>query len=170
MKSLLVIISLIIALTQFAICEKWQPKGYAYVVGYTYDCTKDPLGQSIILKDGSLHDGVIRAVTIRLNKRQISSLWEHLRERPEGDEEFEEADCHDPHHAFVFYDLGWKPIAWINICYLCGNTSTDTRGSNPRIDLKPLERFCKKLGMPIFEDDAGYTNLYKAEQGVAPNH
>jgi hypothetical protein len=167
MKTLTTLIVLVLLLVQSGLYgQDWKPKGYAYVVGYTYDYTKDPLGLSIILKDGSIHDGVIRAATVRLNQRQIVALLELLKERSD-DKEYEEAECHEPHHAFVFYDHGWKAVAWINICFHCLNTSTNTRGNHARIDLEPLEKFCNELGMPVMQDASDYSKLYKAEQGEA---
>ena len=169
MKKLYALVMSGMLLAQSGLCaQDLKPEGYTCVVGYTYDFTQDRSGRGIIQKDGSIHDGVIRATTIRLDQREVLALLKLLKERQppgEGEAEFEEMECHDPHHAFVFYDDGWKPVAWINICFLCFNTSTNTRGAHSLIDLEPLERFCKNLGMPVFQDASEYTKLYKAEQG-----
>ncbi len=29
------------------------------------------------------------------------------------------AKCYEPHHAFVFYDLAKKPVAFIEVCFIC---------------------------------------------------
>lgn len=162
MKTLLIALATFITLFQFSQAkEPWNIEGYMYCVAYTYDYKQDPRGQSIIFKDGSLNKGVIRSSTLRLRESQVISLLESVNTTKKGQGE---SDCHDPHHAFVFYDIGWKPIAWIEACFLCGTIDSKPDGLPDEVDMERLKRFCHRIGMPVFPDDEGYTRLYLQEQ------
>lgn len=141
--------------------EAWKVKGYMYCVGYTYECTKDPRGYSIIFKDGSIHRGVIRSLTLRLNERQTEQLFDRLNTTKEDQEQCE---CHEPNHAFVFYDAGWKPVGWVTLSFLCQNTGASPKGLPLGVDMERLKKYCKRIGMPIFPDEKGYSVLYQNEQ------
>lgn len=162
MKTLITTILFLFTYLQSSLADEfWTVEGFMYCVAYTYDYKQDPRGQSIIFKDGSINKGVIRSTTLRLNDNQVNSLFDSMNttKKDQG-----VSDCHDPHHAFVFYDVGWKPIAWIEVCFLCNTIYSGPKEPLDEVDMDKLKRFCKRIGMPVFPDDEGYTRLYRQEQ------
>lgn len=144
----------------------WPDKPFEHVVAYCYDYTQDERGASITFPDGSLHAGVIRSTTLRLDAKQVLKL-RTLLSKDTGEEEAE-VDCYDPHHAFVFYDATWKVIASVDICFLCENYSARPKGVAEVVDFEALEDFCRRIGLPVFGGAAGYSALFKQEQPSAP--
>jgi hypothetical protein len=141
--------------------QAWPPPNYAHVVAYVYDYTQDSRGGDPTFPDGSLHKGIIRAATVRLTSEQAKTLVDVI-SRPV---EFHESeDCYYPHHAFVFYDTNWKPIGWFAVCWECGTYAASSKKFPEFIDLKPIRKLTKELGLTVlFEQDA-YTELFLGEQ------
>lgn len=142
--------------------KQWPSEPFQHVVAYCYDFSQDQRGSSITFPDGSLHKGVIRATTIRLNDTQTVKLRALLSKDSEN--ERGEVECYDPHHAFVFYDQDWKVVASVDICFLCDNYVARPRGVSNLIDLVALEALCREFGLPMLEDSSNYTALYQQEQ------
>ncbi len=142
--------------------RQWPPVEAKHVVGYCYDYTKDPRGSSISFPDGSLHQGVIRATTVRLTGDQTKILMEMLNKDVE--QVRREVDCYDPHHAFVFYDGDWKVLASIDICFMCSDYAARPVGASERINLRALSAFCRDLGLPLLKTSEAYSQLYQQEQ------
>lgn len=164
MRTLIVFLAITIS-SALAAPEKWPDVPYTHVVGYCYDFSQDPRGASIAFPDGSLHKGVIKAATVRLSDEQTKSLLKLLN----GDVEYErgEVECYDPHHAFVFYDINWKIVASIDICFLCEDYAARPKGASGLIDLRAMEVFCRQIGLPWLETSKDYSKLYRQEQ---PKH
>lgn len=141
----------------------WPAEAFARVEAYCYDYTQDRRGTSITFPDGTLHRGVIVSRTVKLDDAQILKLRKLLTE--ESEEEFGEVDCYDPHHAFVFYDVEGKVMASVDICFLCEDHMARPKGTAKNADLIALEKFCRDLGLPMLENPAAYTKLFKKEQG-----
>ncbi len=142
--------------------ESWPGVEFAHVAAYCYDYTRDERGSPIVFKDRTLHKGIIQATTVRLSPPQIETLRTLV--ATESDEDGE-VECYDPHHAFVFYDRDWKPVAWIDICFFCDDWSAVPKeGSAEIIDLQKLERFCREIGLPVFEDENEYGRLFLQER------
>lgn len=145
--------------------KQWPAVNFKYVVGYCYDYSQDARGASITFPDGSLHKGVIRATTVRLNDVKVAKLRTLL--STDSKTEGGEMECYEPHHAFVFYDENWKVVASIDICFLCEDYNVHPSGASNNIDLDALELFCREVGLPVFREAVKYTELYKQEQANA---
>lgn len=141
----------------------WPAEAFTRVEAYCYDYTQDQRGASITFLDGSLHRGVIVSKAVKLDDAQILKLRKLLTE--ESEEEFGEVDCYDPHHAFVFYDAEGKVLASVDICFLCESYEARPKKAASNADLIALEKFCRDLGLPMLENPAAYTKLFKKEQG-----
>jgi hypothetical protein len=141
---------------------RWPALEFAHVVAFCYDFSQDARGTSIVFPDKSLHRGIIRSTTSRLIPKQITELRKILSTEWEG--ESGESDCYDPHHAFVFYDAEWKPVAWIDICFLCEGFTSHPAGVREKIDLDSLHKLLEEIGLPIHENSQDYTKLYRQEQ------
>ena len=142
--------------------KAWPNVPFKHVVAYCYDFSQDTRGSDITFPDGSLHKGVIRATTVRLTEPQVQQVVGLLTKVSE--EEDGEADCYEPHHAFVFYDADWKVVASIDVCFLCEDYIARPKGVSENIDLAALEKFCRGLGLPVFEKPEAYSALFKQEQ------
>lgn len=139
----------------------WPPKGYAHVVGFCYAYGMDPRGHRIVFPDKTLHRGIIKATTVRFSKAQAERLVKILTTAPE--EEQEELDCYDPHHGFVFYDQNWKVVGWFEVCFLCSGSIASSKAAPTPIDYPALEAFAREAGLPVFEDEKAYSELYQQE-------
>ena len=139
----------------------WPKEPFKHVIAYCYDLYQDPRGSAITFPDGSLHRGVIRATTVRLTDAQAKKLRRLLSDDSGGRGDVND---YEPHHAFVFYDADWKVTASIDICFLCDDYIERPKGASEAIDLKALEAFCREVGLPMHEDSADYTKLFKQEQ------
>ena len=161
MKTLIAIMLITIARAEDT-PNQWPSGPFQHVVAYCYDFSQDPRGSSITFPDGSLHKGVIRATTIRLNEAQTAKLRKLL--TSDSESEHGDVDCYDPHHAFVFYDQDWKVVASIDICFLCDDYVARPKGVSNLIDLAALEALCREFGLPVLEDSSNYTVLYRQER------
>ena len=91
--------------------------------------------------DGSLHRGIIRSATTRLNGGQLKDLLETLTKPVEF---HESDDCYDPHHAFVFYNTDCKPVGWFAVCWRCGTYAGGSRKFPEYIELAPVRKLTKE--------------------------
>jgi hypothetical protein len=58
-------------------------------------------------------------------------------------------NCFDPHHAFVFYDANRKAVAWVQVCFHCGNIQAHpTAPGESHPDIKGLLKLSKQLKLP----------------------
>ncbi len=148
--------------------QLWPEKDYAFVVAYCYDHTAEPGGRLIVPKKGKdRHSkGVISAMTVRLNRKQVEELRPLLVTPPKG--EVMVADCFDPHHAFVFYDKDWKVKAHVSLCFSCGNFEAVPRSLPKSLDMKKLEAFVRKIGLPVFGKMGNYEKLFDRLEGGRP--
>lgn len=76
----------------------------------------------------------------------------------------ESEDCYYPHHAFVFYDTNWKPIGWFAVCWECGTYAASSKKFPEFIDLKPVRKLTKELGLTVLFEQEAYTELFLREQ------
>ncbi len=139
----------------------WPPENVAHVVAYVYDYTQDSRGSSPVFPDGSLHKGIIRSATTRLNGGQAKTLLDTLTKPVEF---HESEDCYDPHHAFVFYNKDWKPIGWFAVCWRCGTYAGGSEKFPDYIELAPVRKLTEELEMPVFYETGNYTELFLNEQ------
>jgi len=153
---------LVIAPSVSAEVARWPAVEFTHVVAFCYDFSKDARGASIVFPDKSLHRGIIKSTTTRLNPKQTTALREILSTDWKG--ELGDVDCYDPHHAFVFYDAQWQPVAWIDICFLCEGFVFHPKGVQEKIDLDALQKLVIEIGLPHYEDSQAYTKLYQQEQ------
>ena len=108
-----------------------------------------------------LHKGLI-VQSEPLTAKQTGGLFACITgERPDHPQ----ADCFDPHHAFVFYGADGKIIAHISICLKCGTWSYSPKGGlTTSLDWRGIKALLTDLNMPILKDDKAYTQLYEAKK------
>ncbi len=140
----------------------WPPVEYAHVVAYCYDSTRDSRGSEIVFADGTHHRGIIAPFTRNLMPGQAKRLLALL--NPEKEPIEQEEDCYDPHHALVFYDKEWKPLASIDICLSCADFRARPAHPNKELDWEAFAALFRSLGMPVLEGEAGYQELFLMHQ------
>lgn len=145
----------------------WPKKPYKHVVAYCYNPFYDTRGTPITFDDGSLHAGVIRATTVRLDEAQTLKLREIL--STDTNTSHGGVLCYYPHHAFVFYDAEWKVVSSIDICFLCDDYKCRPKGVSESVDLAAMKTFCSQIGLPILKNSSDYTNLFYQELPPKPN-
>lgn len=148
----------------------WPGVEYSYVKGYFYY----PEGEEPILGGSLLNPSVEKIVA--LSKEDEAALRAALVKPPEEEEEIvgllelgpdgemrpakrrrramrAMSMCYVPHHAFIFFDAFRKPVAHVEICFMCKNTSQ--RPPLPREyewNFPALETLCRKLQLPLPRD------------------
>ena len=144
----------------------WPEKPFKHAVAYCYNPFYDTRGTAITFDDGSIHEGVIRSTTVRLDPDQTSTLRKML--STDTDAKHGGVLCYDPHHAFVFYDAEWKVTASIDICFLCSDYKSRPEGTSDKVDLAALKAFCTKIGLPVLKSSSDYTKLFYQELPTKP--
>lgn len=145
------------------LAQQWPLEPFDRVVAYCYDYSQDSKDTLIIQPDGSLHKGIIKSTTLRLGRDQIKELRTIL--STDSKEEIGVMECFDPHHAFVFYDKDWNVTASISVCFACeGYAARPKKGVSKIVNLRKLEAFSRRLGLPVLETDKEYTDLWLKEQ------
>lgn len=145
--------------------KSWPPVEYSHVVAYCYDYTRDPRGSGIVFEDGTHHRGIIVPFTRNLLESKHAKLEELL--NPSKELIDEEVDCYDPHHALVFYDKDWKPVASIDLCFACADFRARPAHPAKELGWREIEAFFKVLGMPT-GDEVNFTELFERHQGPEP--
>ncbi len=143
--------------------KSWPPVEYAHVVAYCYDYSRDPRGSTIVFKDGSHHRGIIVPFTRNLLESKHAKLETLL--NPKEEMPNEEVECYDPHHALVFYDKDWKPVASIDLCFACADFRARPAHPAKELDWRAIEAFLNALGMPTGEQ-VDFTRLFEQHQGA----
>ena len=148
--------------------EQWPPVKFAHVVAYCYDYKQDDEDRLIVQKDGRHHPGIISPATVRLSEDQVAELRKVLSEKAK--KYGGSADCFWPHHAFVFYDEKWTPVAHMSVCFTCGTFKASSKGVHRYFDMARLQKFVETLKVPVFKvkspsEKGEYTKLFERLEG-----
>ncbi|WP_411846049.1 hypothetical protein AAFN60_21410 [Roseibacillus persicicus] len=152
--------------------SKWAPNAL-YVKAYLFDHRKGEYGDPLI-KNGKFHAGIHPQHTKILTFAQVSALSKAITgTNPKKGMSL----CHWPHHAFVFFDIQHKPIAHLNICFLCSTYGAlPVEGLSSNWDLGAIKKLVAELKLPNFDtekqwseffDESGVSETKDSEQGVA---
>ena len=151
MRAFVIVVLLASAFTTAA---KWPPP-FVEVRGYSYNRIEPPPGKDRtghrrmyypLFEDNRLTGTVINKAGARLSANQVQRL---LRAITGKHPEHLHAMCFNPHHGFVFYDASSKPVAWIEVCFECGNTESWPEGRKlTEDDMDALLALCKELKLP----------------------
>lgn len=104
---------------------------------------------------------------IELSKEQVSGISSRFSVEAE-ESEYLPADCFDPRHAIVYYDIE-EPVAAIVVCFECGKLYTYPKFEQ-KISLhnylKNFDPFFVKLGMPVFSNPVEYDAYMDSVQAI----
>jgi hypothetical protein len=135
---------------------------FTHAVAYCYDSYQDPRGVSIIFEHGSLHHGVIRKFTTRLDAEAIRGLMsavgtEHAAKRSLG--------YNDASHAIVLYDTQWNHVGWI-VCDLNeGRILCHPKDLVTHFNPDRFKDVITRTGIPILESKQAYRRHFEVEGG-----
>lgn len=125
----------------------WGFIKFSEVRAYRTNWEEQSAIEFIVTEDGQLNRTRIPHDGIPLDASQVARLHSAIATaHPEPDVI---AACFNPHHAFVFYDESGKIIAYVDLCFQCGNYRYHPDGFSRSIDWGALESLVKELGMPI---------------------
>ena len=127
-----------------ASAAQWPGVAYSEVRGYAYDAYVHGRPMPLV-KNGELGPTVVNKAGVRLTPRQIQRLIDEVSNRRSGPIDLK--SCWSPHHGFVFYNAQGKAVAWVEICFRCGNilASPPAQGI---YHMKTLRRLCDELKLP----------------------
>ena len=168
MRTLRFLSALLMALCSFAalpaVAENevpWPGVDYAFVRAYLHGGEAHVLRE--IVRDGNLSSSVEQVQ--RLSNPQVTALLATI-QAPPGIRTFVGA-CFDPHHAVVFFDKFSRPVAWMNVCFTCGNYKTSpSMPSGKILNLEAVEAIFRELKIPVGKDAAYQTYLAKADSTI----
>jgi hypothetical protein len=142
---LMAILLALFALDGWAAFATWPDKPYVEVRAYAYNRNGDP--DRPILKNRRLDPSVVNKRGIVLTPEQARHLIAAVtgkRPQPRWS-----TACFNPRHAFVFYDTARKPVAWIELCFECGNAAGEPRAPDQVYDIPALEDLARELKLPL---------------------
>jgi hypothetical protein len=129
----------------FGVSTSWPGKPYVEVRAYAYNRNGDM--DRVILKNDRLDHSVINKHGVPLEADQTRRLVAAVTgKRPEP--HFTTA-CFNPRHAFVFYNAEKKPVAWVELCFECGNAAAEPHRPDQVYDVAALENLAKELKLPL---------------------
>jgi hypothetical protein len=136
---------MLLACGPLAAASSWPAKSYVEVRAYAYNAGGD-IAQPIV-KKGRLDRSVVNKRGVVLTPEQANRLIAAVTgKRPEPEWV---AACFNPRHAFVFYDTDRKPIAWVELCFECGNAEAEPYQKGQVYDVSALENLARELKLPL---------------------
>lgn len=135
-------------------------KDFVKVIGYTYnEGLNEGNAEYFTIYDARKKKfaKTINPVHTVLTKSQTDTLLSILNDTVAFT--WGQAGCYMPHHAFVFYDAKEKPVALIDICFMCDQTVSWPRtpimrwGGLSEDGRIRLYEFCKFVGMNMKVSD-----------------
>jgi hypothetical protein len=93
---------------------------------------------------GKLNPLISDSIGVSLSEKRIHQL-NRILSSPDKYIGYPVMECFLPRHGVVFWDKDNKPIAWISVCFECGNMK-----ANPNVDKEEL------IGLRSFFKDVGF--------------
>jgi hypothetical protein len=119
----------------------WPGVDYSEVRAYAYNHKR----YAALVEDGKLGPTVVNKTGVRLTGRQIERLIRAVSAKRSGTIDI--VQCWRPHHGFVFYDGRGKAVAWVEVCFECGNMH-ESPPAEGVYDMKALRKLSKELKLP----------------------
>jgi hypothetical protein len=109
------ILFFLVAAFSLSAAEPWPGVQFSEVRAYAWP--DDRTTDAVILSGMKLKPGAINEGGTLLNADQVKRLQQaaHIQVERVPDP----AGCHIPHNAFVFYDAAKKPVACVEVCFMC---------------------------------------------------
>lgn len=125
--------------------DAWPALPYAEVRAYAWRV--DPgKGGRVILLGMKVREDVINEEGAVLSRDQVKRLQAAVT----GDHpEHGLLRCYTPRNAFVFYDTGKKPVAYVEICFDCVGSAMEPKTSAKWKDFPALAKIFVELKLPI---------------------
>lgn len=127
-----------------ASAAQWPGAAYSEVRGYAYNAYVRGRSANLV-ENGRLGSTVVNKAGVRLTPRQIDQLIVELSNKRSGPVDLR--TCWSPHHGFVFYNARGKVVAWVEICFRCGNILASPP-SEGIYHIKALRKLVYELKLP----------------------
>ena len=126
--------------------EEWPGVPFTEVRAYAWPA--DTETEAVILPDKSLMPGVLNKDGALLTREQVK----HLRAAVTGKHAAHPvAACYVPHNAFVFYDAGKNPVAFVEVCFTCLGYRAEPKATAENFDLLALAAIFSEHRLPMGE-------------------
>ncbi len=131
--------------------EPWPGVKFSEVRAYAWPDDKET--EAVILPGTTLKPGVLNKDGAPLTPAQVSRLRSAVtgKQRSDGGA----AGCYIPHNAFVFYDADKKPVAFVEVCFMCLGHRAQPKAPGEPIDFLELASIFDELKIPM----GAYPNL-----------
>jgi hypothetical protein len=137
MRALLILLVFVASVS----AAPWPGVPYSEVRGYAYNHKRNGL----LVRDGKLGPTIVNKAGVPLTSRQINRLIVAVSGKRSGTIDI--VECWDPHHGFVFFDARGKAVAWVEVCFKCGNMHS-TPPADGVYDMKALRKLSNELKLP----------------------
>jgi hypothetical protein len=138
-------VGLLVFAASGATAQDWPGIPYTEVRAFAYN--KRGFPDLPIVKDGQLSRTVLNkhgvVLTAEQTRRLIAGVTGY-HPRPES-----EIMCFDPRHAFVFYNVAKKPVAWVELCFDCSRALAEPYVDGQVYDVPALEKLASDLKLPL---------------------
>jgi hypothetical protein len=127
-------LAILILLGSTSLASSWPGIPYTRVRAYAYNPENGPrvkdrsghvLMYETIWHDGKLATSAVNKSGTLLSATETERLIRAITMKPPETVTF--TNCFDPHYAFVFYDAHRKAVAWVEVCFHCGNIQAPER-------------------------------------------
>ena len=126
--------------------EEWPGLPFAEVRAYAWPVDKTKGGGRVIMPGMKLREDVINKDGAVLSPDQIKRLQAAVT----GDHaEHGLMRCYSPHNAFIFYDTGKRPVAFVEICFDCVGSATEPPTAAKWKDFSALAKIFVELKLPM---------------------
>lgn len=140
----------------------WSKPKYAYAKAYLYNLAAN--SSDHIIQNGKLHASVADTNGIRLDSAQCAKAINVMQGRSK--EQDDVASCFIPHHSIVFYNEKNIPVAWISICFSCGQKrAVPEMKKNADKGLADLKKIIEETKLPVFNHPDEYIKYGKELKG-----
>jgi len=134
----------------------WPKQPYTSVRAFAYHCDAD-VSRAFMQPGMRYAKGVLNAPGAELSPTQVRRLQTAI---TVPQTESMRTPCYAPHHAFVFYDAAGKPVAHLEICFMCNKHRAFPSGLPAYIDMQTLATIIKELGVPLGQGRDFYKDIY----------
>ncbi|GEP44919.1 hypothetical protein BGE01nite_42100 [Brevifollis gellanilyticus] len=159
-----ILILLLSTLSAFAGDAAWPGVKFSEIRAYAWPDDKST--EAVILDGMALKEGCINPDGAVLTPEQTTALIAAVTGKHP---DYPVAACHIPHNAFVFYDAGKKPVAFVEICFGCSNHRITADGSAENLDLVAIAKIfdAHKLPMGEYRDLVAFKKHFDDLQKMA---
>lgn len=130
----------------------WKKPRYSYAKAYLYNLAAN--SSDHVIKSGKLHPSVVDTSGIILDSLQCGRVISVMQGK--SDSQDDQGSCFIPHHGIVFYNEKHVPVAWVSLCFSCGQKRAVPEMKKPDKGLADIEKVINETKLPVFRHPDEY--------------